>query len=106
MSTIRERVDAGAALLDREEPGWEDKIDLDTLKLHDPCRCVLGQVFGLYSTGARVLDLNIDASSDHAFEVSEYGKDSYTGLTRAWKALIRARRAEAESRQVQAEGAG
>ena len=38
-------VEAGAALLDRElGPGWEDRIDLDTLELSSTCGCVLGQL--------------------------------------------------------------
>lgn len=42
--TARERVDAGALVLDRVDPGWEDTIDLDTLDIRSGCRCVLAQV--------------------------------------------------------------
>jgi len=48
MSTIAERVAAGAAFLDEHDPDWwradvERAIDLDKLSLSDPSRCVLGQ---------------------------------------------------------------
>ena len=48
MSTITERVAAGAAFLDEHDPQWwradvERAIDLDTLLLSSPSTCVLGQ---------------------------------------------------------------
>lgn len=35
----------GAALLDEIKPNWFELIDLATLDIDDPNRCVLGQVF-------------------------------------------------------------
>lgn len=43
MSTITERVAAGAAFLDERDPEWWREIDLDALELDDPSACVLGQ---------------------------------------------------------------
>jgi hypothetical protein len=48
MSTIAERVAAGAAFLDEHDPDWwradvERAIDLDSLDLYDMASCVLGQ---------------------------------------------------------------
>lgn len=48
MSTIAERVAAGAAFLDEHDPGWwkpdvERSIDLGTLALSEPADCILGQ---------------------------------------------------------------
>jgi hypothetical protein len=48
VSTIAERVAAGAAFLDEHDPEWwrpdvERAIDLDALDLHDTGLCVLGQ---------------------------------------------------------------
>jgi len=48
MSTIAERVAAGAAFLDEHDPGWwrpdvERAIDLDELDLSRTDECVLGQ---------------------------------------------------------------
>lgn len=100
MSTIKERVERGAALLDVEEKGWEQKIDLDSLNLQDPCRCVLGQLFvdrliegetEGYHSGLWILKIN-RRSEELGFN---HVNEDYTLLTRAWKALIRQRRAEA-----------
>lgn len=47
----RARVAKGAALLDAQRPGWAQRIDIGTLDISKGCKCVLGQVFGGYSTG-------------------------------------------------------
>jgi hypothetical protein len=41
-----ERVARGAALLDEQESGWAEQIDLSRLDMGDGCRCVLGQLWG------------------------------------------------------------
>lgn len=45
--SIRERVKAGAELLDEKKPDWwkPDRINLDWLNLCDPCDCIGGQLF-------------------------------------------------------------
>lgn len=48
MSTVTERVAAGAAFLDKRDPGWwvpgtERAIDLGTLSIASASQCVLGQ---------------------------------------------------------------
>lgn len=43
MTTITERVAAGAAFLDEHDREWWREIDLDALRLNDPSACVLGQ---------------------------------------------------------------
>lgn len=42
----RQRVANGAAHLDSARPGWEHRIDVGTLTLHDPCGCIVGQLCG------------------------------------------------------------
>ena len=54
---LRARVVAGAALLDESVPGWESKIDTSTLRLQSHTNCVLGQIFGDYTTGLTTLGL-------------------------------------------------
>ncbi len=44
--TSESHVAAGAAWLDREAPGWERKINFETLDISDPRHCITGQVFG------------------------------------------------------------
>jgi len=42
---IRDEVKKGAALLDKHMPGWELKIDIPKLDMHDCFQCILGQSF-------------------------------------------------------------
>jgi hypothetical protein len=51
MTTIDDRVSAGAKWLDSNRPGWWQRIDLETLDLGDSCRCVLGQLYGDFADG-------------------------------------------------------
>lgn len=53
-----DRVRAGMALLDRllvGRPGWRDDLDVDRLDMGDPWDCVLGQLYGTYADGLRML---------------------------------------------------
>lgn len=43
--TYKERIGRGIELLDREVPGWSDKIICEDLDLGDGNQCILGQVF-------------------------------------------------------------
>lgn len=45
MSGIAERVAAGAALLDERQPGWWQRINLDSLDLGSCVGCILGQLY-------------------------------------------------------------
>ena len=45
MTAARVRVNRGARFLDEVAPGWENRIDLETLKLNDGMHCICGQVF-------------------------------------------------------------
>lgn len=44
MNSVNERVEAGAAWLDRVDPKWIDRIDIKQLDLACSCNCVLGQI--------------------------------------------------------------
>lgn len=90
--TLRDRIVNGAELLDYERPGWRDEIDLDELNLSDMYNCVLGQVYGSFTAGIRVLDIDSkgrDYEASYGFEVScaEAEEDEYTAydrLTLTW----------------------
>jgi hypothetical protein len=100
-ATIAGRVAKGAAFLDEREPGWWQRIDLDTLDLMAPCLCVLGQLatslpeptwggicvhFGLEPWRQQVDDLG--------FNTAGAGTPlQYANLTAVWRRLIEARRA-------------
>lgn len=42
--TLADRVARGAALLDRTDPGWHDRVDLSKLAISHAPRCVLDQL--------------------------------------------------------------
>jgi hypothetical protein len=72
----RSRVERGAALLDAQSPGWEKKIDPGTLDISSIDNCVLGQVYGSYGNGLRVLGgeketVPIGFSINHGFACTE-----------------------------------
>jgi len=106
MTTIQARVQAGAAWLDENRPGWIDRIDLATLDLGDPCRCVLGQEYGDWDEAPDALTEQPE-SSDLGFDRDSFGYSPswpenrrrsavlYVELTAAWRDYITARRAAA-----------
>ena len=81
----------GVALLDERLPGWDEEIDVDNLKLSDSCGCVLGQLFGHYDKGRRVLGLSDDDAKHLGFY--KYGATRWERLSGAWCDVIRRRRA-------------
>lgn len=89
MSTLRDRVEAGAAMLDkirskRLKP-WRDKIDLDRLDLNSGCNCVIGQVYGSYFSAIERLEVGSDNEVELGFMPSGPGWP----LTRAWRKYIK-----------------
>ena len=89
----QENVERGMALLDRERPGWDGRLDLDSLNIASPYHCVLGQEF----TGSFVdslLALGVGPMTDgalaHGF-VAEYPDR----ITETWKTLVMQRRENA-----------
>ncbi|MEM1116271.1 MAG: hypothetical protein AAF845_13205 [Bacteroidota bacterium] len=106
LDAARARAARGAAILDAEDPGWANRVDAESLRLGDGQACVLGQLHGEYRRGlgrARVLDLSSAPSRfvspvDLGFQaVGDLGKAAedldYALLTRAWRDIVRARRA-------------
>ncbi len=43
----------GVALLDEKVPGWRERIDIETLDIESPQRCIVGQPCGGYETAMR-----------------------------------------------------
>lgn len=100
MSTITERTERGAALLDARRPGWWQRIDLDRLDLSDTCDCVAGQISGgVYITdwtlAMEALGLETPAlQAAHGFDATDGDGDrAYDALTAAWRDLIGQRQA-------------
>lgn len=74
--SFQDRIDAGIKLLDEKTPGWEKKIDFDTLRLNSFMNCVLGQVYGDYFQGVRTLFPGMDTSlfvGEADREAAKYG---------------------------------
>ncbi len=95
MATIRERVQAGAALLDKVLPDWWDgketpTVDLEVLDMNSGTMCVLGQCFGDYRMGCGVVGVPLFENVASGF-IQEVG-DDYEELTAAWETEIRNRR--------------
>ena len=99
MATMTERVAAGAAWLDENQPGWWQRIDLATLDLASSCRCILGQLAPpeilndhRYPTWPAILDhfTLTDADVRLGFNVAPDGS-SWARLTREWAGLIERR---------------
>lgn len=99
-TTIPQRVAKGAALMDKEMPGWDRRIDLDVLDLQNSCDCILGQefrpfddpnIFG-YDIGRDELFGDDDeATAAHGFTLLNPA-ESFDALTAEWKRVILARR--------------
>ena len=59
---LRLRVERGAEHLDLDFPGWEDRIDTETLDLTGGRECILGQLFGGFRDGLDTLGLSLSVS--------------------------------------------
>lgn len=92
MSTPRERVARGAALLDERVPGWERAVNLDYLAMQSKCHCVIGQLLGDYTLGRRRMELSPQDGIDLGFDGDSEG--DYSKLQAEWRSLIESRRAK------------
>jgi hypothetical protein len=95
----------GMEWLDEHMPGWSSRIDVETLDLGEPCRCVLGSLDGNYYEAmlraghAEVDDLGIIRPDwkwavDHGFATtSTLDFESWDVLTGLWKQRLAMREA-------------
>lgn len=67
MSDLQERAAQGAAFLDERIPDWHQRIIIDSLRMHNACQCVLGQLMGDYGMGLHVLD--VATPQTHGFTI-------------------------------------
>ena len=86
---LQGRVRNGAAVLDLTKPNWREDINLTTLDLNNEHRCVLGQTYGSYTTGAKVLGFQPygdteNTAVDWGFMPEEDDDDDSSSLTAAW----------------------
>jgi hypothetical protein len=72
MSNYVERVARGVLWLDHMHDGWREKVDLSTLNLTDPWKCILGQVSGTSYWDAQCNMIgSADMAADMGFNVFE-----------------------------------
>ena len=57
IETLKKRVQKGVRLLNRTNPNWYKHIDGGSITMEMPCQCVLGQLFGNYYSGVKILKL-------------------------------------------------
>lgn len=79
----------GAVLLDREEPGWAARIDVERLDMTTHDRCVLGQLYGgSFLRGLVRLHIPAGEADTHGFvPLCSSGRN----VAAAWRAEIASR---------------
>lgn len=88
-------VEAGAQFLDRIEPGWFKKIEIDIFDISDGCNCILGQIHGDYIDGLIETGIykdkeewlntyNMNRECDLGFDSEDMGVFSLNELDLAW----------------------
>lgn len=91
---VAERVFNGIEFGDREfDQGWDQGIDLVALNVASCKKCLLGQLFGGFTSALVALDLDDDDAARLGFTV--FGNEPpevYGELTDAWLVALRARR--------------
>lgn len=97
-SPVAERVQAGIAWLDENEPGWRDRIDPSRLQLSSPHNCVVGQVFR--DDISQTWHLNGYGRFRHLYEGLTFNDviargfevhtETYDDLTEAWRTALQA----------------
>ena len=94
-------VERGAELLDKVQPGWEDKIDLDELDLSSCSACILGQLYmdahprtrnPVEAYDRKRAELGIDPWAASRYGFTTWGIGTYENLTAAWRRLIQQRK--------------
>lgn len=75
-------VKRGAYWLDENYPGWENRLELDTLFMNDCHLCVIGQVVGNYFETIAGEEWAIE----HGFDADEYY--GYSVLEKCWTDVV------------------
>lgn len=84
-------VSEAAKWLDRVEPGWEHRIDPDTLNIACCDNCVLGQLYDRYgNASAFVPAIVVEDADEGPVKINDAFAGSYT-VTNLWKQEIKDR---------------
>jgi hypothetical protein len=94
---LAKRVDKGIEYLNGHNPGWLDKVDLESLNLGQNCNCILGQLYGHYSN-AHWANFGEDVHEGYGMKFwANSSPENYALLTSIWKEKIQVMR---ESRRA------
>jgi hypothetical protein len=103
------RVTLGEVWLDRNAPGWIDRIDLSRLDMSERGCCVLGQIYGSCDKAPEELlageplngaDYPGHRMVQYGFDLPAYGwedpdPEDFAALEAEWRRVIEERRAQA-----------
>lgn len=96
MMGLEEKVKRGAALLDKVDPHWAEKVHLETLDMGDCALCVLGNLYGDYMAGLKKLADHVNVTFvsgiDYGFSVRRFDCGEFANLEKLWCAEIASRR--------------
>lgn len=94
LDDLCERIESGAALLDRLCPDWFRRIDLARLDMKSCTFCILGQLYGSYGKGQSPLGIQyLGGPASFGFD-GRHGQE-YGRLTEYWRIYIEIRRSAA-----------
>jgi len=92
-------VERGAAFLDKKEPGWFERIDVDKLDMSegdrqpDGCGCVGAQLYGEYDEALYVWGVPDDNEVSFGFNLADMSSSPrWTWLRKFWVEQIERRR--------------
>lgn len=91
MSKLTTRVQNGMRLFDRMQPGWIERVNIETLDQIDDVTCVAGQLYGTYQTACIALALDKPKEVHYGFYCDYAGYTcNYDDalLTQEWKRAI------------------
>jgi len=97
--TIEARVAAGIAYLNKTEPGWRTRIDLETLDISHDCHCAFAQLYGRFTDVSAVKFNSLQHAADLGFYAYMAGNSAqstmeYAELTKAWKTALAPKKSE------------
>lgn len=90
MNEARILVERGAALLDEEVSGWDERINLRTLDVRNCQRCIGGQLFGTFAGLMAHLGLQDDPNQGRSYGLNwkPFRGPTSQELTKEWRDLI------------------
>jgi hypothetical protein len=91
---IQQQVAKGVGLLNELMPGWASKIDLDRFDFKHHANCILGQLYGGYTTGLfTIFGVKNTDPWTYGFNVDCNASDVEMGIQRSilhpeWKRVV------------------